>query len=308
MKRFTPSLFLLIFVISASFAEASDLRAIEEKAAQRHLERFIEVLKSARNVSVNSNITVLPNDHEAEQVRYCSALLTAVKEKGGAGITVPVPAMSTGRNGNEAILDYIKTIAPPLRPCKGDLSEAPERLRKHCLSIEARIRASERDIPPTFLDDPQYPRFYSVYQLNGTDPTVIVLERQFYDRNYEHLKRVHWIRFMENGRYGRRYSNGGMSFHVKETPSGTRKDNREVGVLEFGGQVLFYNIDTTEGIPHGPGYRGFDRTRKWYARFFAPQKSIEEIFSEEVKREAEERSSYPGLTVSWDYFCEISFD
>ncbi len=98
-----------------------------------------------------------------------------------------------------------------------------------------------------------------------------------------------------------------MSFYAKESPV-SRKDKRDTGVLEFNNQVFFYNIDTTEDIPRGPGYRGFDRTRNWYVRLFSPQKSIEEILSREVKQEIEKRPSYPGLTVDWDYFCEISFD
>ncbi len=68
MKGFFRKLFLLIFIIPVGFADAADLRAIEDKAAKWHLNNFIEVLEKARDVSVNSNITVLPNDHEAEQI------------------------------------------------------------------------------------------------------------------------------------------------------------------------------------------------------------------------------------------------
>lgn len=298
MKRFIPNLFLLGFVISTSFVEASDLRDIEEKAAQRHLNNFIEVLKDARNVSVNSNTMPL-NNHKKEQIAYCGALLNAIKTKNGTGVTVPTPAMSTGRNGNETVLDYIKGLTASPASCPVDLSKVPERWRE----IEAKVHAAGRKIPPTLVDYPQYPRLYSVYQLSGTNPTVVVLERQFYDRDYEHVKRVHWIQIQQNGCY----SNRGMSFYAKETHPIPRKDKRDVGVLEFNGQIFFYNIGITENVPRGPGCEEFGRC-SWYVQLFAPQKSIEEILSKEVKEEIEKNPSYPGSTMTWDYFCEISFD
>lgn len=221
---------------------------------------------------------LLPSDHLDEQVRYCSALLDTAKKRNGVGITVPPPDMSTAHNGNPVILEYIRQRTAF---CPRDFF---------------------RKIPPTLINEPQYPRLYSVYHLIGAKPMTVVLERRFYDTGYEDIRSARWIEILQNGCYG-------AAMHSSpDYPRGSAVENRQTGVLQFAGEVFSYEMLNSDQWPESPGYEGFDRTRKWYVQLFAPQKSVEELFSREAAEYLKRLPYGMGMLVDPNWYCQIAFD
>ena len=216
--------FLQLTLGSLCLADSNDIRALEDRAAQRVLGHFVQALKQARNVVVHPN-NLLTSDHLEEETNYCNALLDAAKKRNGDGITVPAPDMSTGRDGNPAVFEYIRERTAS---CPSD-------------------RWMKEGIPATLLLHPEYPRLFSTYELKGSNPWTVVLERRFYDDRYNDIQSVQWVYFFPNACY----SVGGNS---TDFPRGDPVENHvQAGVLQFAGKMLFYQARLTDYSPRSRG-------------------------------------------------------
>lgn len=273
--------------IKASMLGRKVDRDLEEEVSQRNLKKLIETLHEARIrlVEGNANFPFLKNTQEQKQ--YCTALLTDIK-KGGTGITLPKPIMSTATHGNHAILERVIEMN---RSCNdGAASETG----KDIVSLIGGLTNTS-----------YVRRLFDIYSLNGKVQQTVILNRTFYDNGYQQMRGVDWYEVDRDGCY-----KGGEAVHYPRKDIST--DKHQAGVLTFHGQTHFYSVNLgSEIMPGTMGDEedsgntcdGCEQKNIWLISFYAPHNSPANMPPQD------EAQGYVRRTNErLDYTCRIYFE
>lgn len=199
------------------------LVTLEADAENTVLQHFIHTLQKSQNFIVFPN--PWPSEKNAEQAQFGEDLARAIKFKNGEGISLPKPQLSSGRDGHEVVLQRIRELTQP------------------CASEDKYLVDG---IPQTLLRNPQYPRLFSVYKIEGDRYGPILMERRFHDPQYKRLQSTRWLHFFEGEEAVQKIRRS--CYRVVDgsydMPLGKEvEDFPQSGILEFQGKVVMYKTN-----------------------------------------------------------------
>lgn len=187
---------------------AKDLAKLEEGAVKANLNRFLQTIKRGKVKSIDGNCSLSPCDHYDEQQALCGALVKNAKQ--GKAINLPEPSMSSWKNGNDAIREYLRDQLLSNSEIDINQSTAMKYLtenRKNHHIVNA---------------------IYTIPKMHGSRLPFVIMKWEYADSKFKKLRHISYI-FMDKN--GNRIS--GMAGN----------GSNPLGILEFQGQTYFYDTN-----------------------------------------------------------------